>query len=281
MGNKDSEARASSAVMDKLEEFDLQMKQTDGVASVRSLVGFVKQVTQNYAETFIKWRALPEDKAQIAQGVGAATRLGNELMNSGCKAMAISIFTSDHQATTIDRIVEKIKEFKAAGGDDDRVTFKLASGNVGVMAATNEVVHASDKWVNLALFASVSLLCLIIFRSWRVTLCIILPLALVTLLCNAVMALLGIGVKVNTLPVVALGVGVGVDYGIYLFESMTHAIKEHPEVTLREAFVDALKERGTASVFTAVTMTISVATWAFSALNSRPTWASCSRSCSW
>jgi len=267
VGAKDGEGPCvERPVMDKLEEFDLQMKQTDGVASVRSLAGFVKQVTQNYAETFIKWRALPEDKAQIAQGVGAATRLGNEMMSSGCKAMAISIFTSDHQATTIDKIVEKIKEFKAAGGDGDRVTFKLASGNVGVMAATNEVVHASDKWVNLALFASVSLLCLIMFRSWRVTLCIILPLALVTLLCNAVMTLLGIGVKVNTLPVVALGVGVGVDYGIYLFESMTHALKEHPGMPLRAAFVDALKQRGTASVFTAVTMTISVATWSMSAL---------------
>jgi predicted RND superfamily exporter protein len=267
VGNKDSEGPCvERPVMDKLEEFDLQMKQTDGVASIRSLAGFVKQATQNFAETFIKWRALPEDKAQIAQGVAVATRAGNEFMSSGCKAMAISIFTSDHQATTIDNIVAKIKEFKAAGGDDDRVTFKLASGNVGVMAATNEVVHAADKWVNLALFASVSLLCLVMFRSWRVTLCIILPLALVTLLCNAVMALLGIGVKVNTLPVVALGVGVGVDYGIYLFESMTHALKEHPEMTLRQAFVDALKQRGTASVFTAVTMTISVATWSMSAL---------------
>ncbi len=267
VGNKDSKAPCiERPVMDKLEEFDLQMKQTDGVATVRGLAGFIKQVTQNYAETFIKWRVLPEDTAQIAQGVGFATRLGNEMMSSGCKAMAISIFTSDHQATTISNIVDKIKEFKAAGGDDDRVQFRLASGNVGVMAATNEVVHASDKWVNLALFASVSLLCLIMFRSLRVTLCIILPLALVTLLCNAVMTLMGIGVKVNTLPVVALGVGVGVDYGIYLFESMTHALKEHPEMTLREAFVDALKQRGTASVFTAITMTISVATWAMSAL---------------
>jgi predicted RND superfamily exporter protein len=98
-----------------------------------------------------------------------------------------------------------------------------------------------------------------------VTLCIILPLALVTILCNALMAALGIGVKVNTLPVVALGVGVGVDYGIYLFERMRHEIHERNR-SLRDAYVQALKQRGTASVFTAVTMTVSVATWAFSAL---------------
>jgi len=93
---------------------------------------------------------------------------------------------------------------------------------------------------------------------------VILPLALVTVLCNALMALLGIGVKVNTLPVVALGVGVGVDYGIYLFERIKHEMQGG--MTLVHAYIEALKQRGTASLFTAVTMTISVGTWYFSAL---------------
>src|SRR6188474_210085 len=252
-------------VMDRMEDFDFQMRQVDGVATVRGLAGFVKSITQSFAETFAKWRMLPEERAQIAQGIGYATRMGNEFMNSRCTAMPVSIFTTDHQATTIERIVERIKAFKAAGGDTDKVTFRLASGNVGVMAATNEVVEASEKWVNLALFASVTLLCLLTFRSWRVTLCIIVPLAIVTVLCNALMAMLDIGVKVNTLPVVALGVGVGVDYGIYLFERMKHEM-EDGGLALKDAFVEALKQRGTASVFTAVTMTVSVATWMFSAL---------------
>ena len=252
-------------VMDKMEDFEFQMRQVDGVATVRSLSGFVKTMTQNFAETYSKWRMLPESKAQIAQGVGYATRLGNEFMNSRCTAMPVSIYTSDHQATTIEHIVDKIKEFKEAGGDTDRVTFRLASGNVGVMAATNEAVHAADKWVNLALFASVMALCLVTFRSFPITLCVVLPLALVTVLCNALMAMLGIGVKVNTLPVVALGVGVGVDYGIYLFERMKHEMEDNG-LNLRDSFVEALKQRGTASIFTAATMTISVATWIFSAL---------------
>jgi uncharacterized protein len=252
-------------VMDKMEDFEFQMRQVDGVATVRSLSGFVKTMTQNFAETYSKWRMLPESKAQIAQGVGYATRLGNEFMNSRCTAMPVSIYTSDHQATTIEHIVDKIKEFKEAGGDTELVTFRLASGNVGVMAATNEAVHAADKWVNLALFASVMALCLVTFRSFPITLCVVLPLALVTVLCNALMAMLGIGVKVNTLPVVALGVGVGVDYGIYLFERMKHEMEDNG-LNLRDSFVEALKQRGTASIFTAATMTISVATWIFSAL---------------
>ena len=251
-------------VLDPIGELELYLRQDDGVSSVRSLAGFVGSITQAYAETDLKWRVLPEPTAQIAQGVGFATRVGTEYMNSACNAIPVSIYTRDHQADTIATLMGKIKAFKAAN-DNDQVEFQLASGNVGVMAATNEVVHAGDKLVNSALFASVTLLCLWMFRSWRITLCVIVPLALVTVLCNALMALLGIGVKVNTLPVVALGVGVGVDYGIYLFERIKHEMHERGS-SLREAFVEALKQRGTASVFTAVTMTLSIATWAFSSL---------------
>ena len=46
------------------------------------------------------------------------------------------------------------------------------------------------------------------------------PLALVSVLVYAVMAIVGIGLKVNTLPMVALGAGIGVDYGIYLWSRM-------------------------------------------------------------
>ncbi|MEJ5056892.1 MULTISPECIES: efflux RND transporter permease subunit [unclassified Pseudomonas] len=251
-------------VLDPINELELYLRQDDGVSSVRSLAGFVGNITQAYAETDLKWRVLPEPTAQIAQGVGFATRVGTEYMNSACNAIPVSIYTKDHQADTISNLMDSIKAFKAAY-DNDQVTFELASGNVGVMAATNEVVHAGDRLVNGALFASVTLLCLWMFRSLRITLCVIIPLALVTVLCNALMALLGIGVKVNTLPVVALGVGVGVDYGIYLFERIKHEMDDGG-ITLREAFVEALKQRGTASVFTAVTMTLSIATWAFSNL---------------
>jgi len=252
-------------VMDKVEDFEFQMRQVEGVATVRTLSGFVKSITQSFAETFAKWRMLPESRAQIAQGVGYATRLGNELMDSRCTAMPLHLFTSDHQATTISHIVEKVKAFKEAGGDTDKITFRLASGNVGVMAATNEAVAAADKWVNLTVFASVGLFCYLTFKSWRFALCVMLPLGLVTLLCSAAMAMLGIGVKVNTLPVVSLGVGVGVDYGLYLFERIKHEMHDLGR-SLGDAYVEALKARGTASVFTSLTMTIGVGSWYFSDL---------------
>jgi len=115
-----------------------------------------------------------------------------------------------------------------------------------------------------SIFGAIAVLCLVTFRSWKAVLCIVVPLAIVSILCNALMAMLGIGLKVATLPVIALGVGVGVDYGIYLFERIKHVMNEGHG--LRTAFYEAMRQRGTAAVFTALTMSAGVGTWAFSAL---------------
>ena len=132
------------------------------------------------------------------------------------------------------------------------------------MAATNEAVEAAESDMLAALFVAVGVLCFITFLSWRASLCVLVPLVLVAYFANAVMAILGIGLKVSTLPVVALGVGVGVDYGIYLFaRTLTHM---RAGLDLRQAYHRALKQVGTAVIFTATTMTLGVATWYFSSL---------------
>ena len=250
--------------LDAIDRFEFLMRQTDGVQSARGIAGFTKMAAVGYSEGDVKWAAIPETREARNQAVSFSTRGGGDLVNRDCSAMNVSIFTRDHRASTLARIIDEVKRFKEAF-DGPQLRFLLASGNAGVMAATNEAVAAADHWVNWALFATVTLLCLATFRSWRYTLCIVLPLGLVTVLCYAVMAMLGIGMKVNTLPVVALGVGVGIDYGIYLFEVIRHERRSR-NATLRAALIEALRQRGTASIFTAVTMTVGVATWIFSDL---------------
>src|SRR5688500_12022905 len=108
------------------------------------------------------------------------------------------------------------------------------------------------------------MLCLLSLRSLRATLCIVVPLAIVSWLAYALMALLGIGLKTSTLPVVALGVGIGVDYGIYLFARLTAAQKAG--AYFEDAMLTALKDTGSAVVFTGLTLAIGVSTWIFSDL---------------
>ena len=107
-------------------------------------------------------------------------------------------------------------------------------------------------------------LCLLTFRSIRATLCTVLPLSLVSVLAYALMAKVGIGLKVSTLPVAALGVGIGVDYGIYIFSRLkVHLDDGEP---LPEAYLRTLKETGSAVVVTGFTLAAAVSTWAWSAL---------------
>jgi predicted RND superfamily exporter protein len=249
-------------IMDTIDRFEMTLRNVQGVQGVLSLPTMAKIINAGWNEGNPRWRVLSRDPTVLAQSV-TPVDTSTSLLDTDCNAMQIMIFTRDHQGTTIAHVVNEVKKFMAENRSDE-LEFKLALGNVGVMAATNEAVDAAEVTMLLLLFVSISLLCLIEFRSWRALLCIIVPLAIGAVLCNALMSLLGIGLKVSTLPVIALGVGVGVDYGIYLYERMAHA--QDQGLDLPAAFLEALRQRGTAIGFTAATMAISVGTWAFSAL---------------
>ena len=250
-------------VMDTIDRFELHMRNVAGVKSVLALPGVAKVINAGWNEGSLKWRALSRNPDVLAQSV-TPVDTATGLLNTDCSAMQVLIFTGDHQGETIAHIVSEIKKF-SAGNNSDKIKFLLAGGNVGVMAATNEAVDAAEPAMLMSIFGAIILLCLLTFMSWRAMLCIITPLILVSIFCNALMAMLGIGLKVSTLPVIALGVGIGVDYGIYLFERIKHRMQEYGNA-LPEAFYEALRQRGTAAVFTAVTMGIGVGSWAFSAL---------------
>ncbi len=249
-------------LMSVIERFDWFMQNAPGTQSVISLPGLAKTVNSGFNEGNLKWRQLPRDPQVMAQSV-TPVDTATGLLNPDCSAMQVLVFTTDQQGETIASLVANVKDF-AARNNSDKLEFKLATNNMGVTAATNEAVDAARWEMNFAIFGALLVMCMITFRSLRATLCILIPLAIVSVLCEALMPVLGIGLKVSTLPVIALGVGVGVDYGIYLYDRIEVHLEEGKALAV--AFFEALKERGTAMVFTAVTMTIGVGTWAMSAL---------------
>jgi len=249
-------------VVDLIDRLELYVRGIDGVQSVTSVAGIGKLVISAFNEGNPRYRALPRSQTGLSTGSKAFDpNLG--LNNESCRAIQVLIFMKNHDGTVIAHAMDDIKKFIAANPVKG-VKLRLASGNVGVMAATNEAVASAEVTMLLAIFGALALLCLLTFRSVTAVICIIVPLTMVSIFCNALMAMLGIGLKVATLPVVALGVGVGVDYGIYLFERIQHDLDGGMD--FRTAFYEAMRQRGTAAVFTAITMAIGVGTWAFSAL---------------
>jgi predicted RND superfamily exporter protein len=185
------------------------------------------------------------------------------LFNSDCSVMPVMMFTSDHRAETIERVVAEVKKWRAEN-PTPKAKFRLATGNVGVMAATNEEVKAKEYPILAGVFAAVILMCLLTFRSVTGTLCVVIPLALVSILAYAIMAIVGIGLKVSTLPMVALGVGIGVDYGIYLFSRMQEYLDRGESV--HDSYLHTLRVTGASVVFTGITLAVGVVTWVFSPL---------------
>jgi len=249
-------------IMSTIEKFDWYMQNVEGTQSVMSLPGLARNINAGFNEGNLKWRQLPREQTMMAQSV-TPIDTATGLLNPDCSAMQILVNTTDQQGDTLKRLVSEIKNMSAVS-NSDKLEFKLATGNMGVTAATNEALNSARYEMHAAIFGALLLMCWATFRSLRATLCILIPLAIVSVLCEALMPMLGIGLKVSTLPVIALGVGVGVDYGIYLFDRLEVHLEEGME--LSAAFFEALKERGAAMIFTAVTMTLGVGTWAMSAL---------------
>ncbi|HRI80851.1 MAG TPA: efflux RND transporter permease subunit [Opitutaceae bacterium] len=249
-------------VVSLMDRFEGHIRAVPGVQSVISLSSTAKVVNSMFNEGSLKWRVLPHNPAALAQAV-SPIETATGLLNSDGSVLPIMIFLTDHKAETIRAVTDAVKAFRTAN-PSDKVKFQLASGNVGVMAATNEVVAAAQNPILFWVFATIILLCLITFRSLRATICIVVPLAIVSYLAYAVMVCLEIGLKTSTLPVVALGVGIGVDYGIYLFSRLTTALKRGDY--FEDAMYAAYTQTGSAVVFTGFTLAIGVCTWMFSDL---------------
>jgi len=132
------------------------------------------------------------------------------------------------------------------------------------MAATNDEVRAVDHEMLWLLYAAVFVMCLLSFRNPLAALCIVLPLVLVTELGHSLMVELDIGKKVNTLTVLALGVGIGVDYAIYIFARMRESMRQGRSLT--DSYFVALKTTGIAIFYTALTLAVGVGMWVFSDL---------------
>lgn len=249
-------------IMTAIDGFAWHMNNVPGVQSVVGLPGIAKTIYSGWNEGSLKWRVLPRNQSSMVQAVGYVPT-SSRLLNSDCSVMPIMIFTEDHKAETIDRIIMEVKNYRQQQNYEN-ISFRLATGNVGVMAATNEEVSAAQFPILLYVFGAVILLCYVQFRSIRAVFCIVLPLGLVSLLAYALMSLLEIGLKVSTLPVVALGVGVGVDYGIYIFSRLRSNISKG--MPLQQAYLHTLAVTGNGVVFTGATLAIGVATWIFSPL---------------
>ncbi|MDJ0751090.1 MAG: MMPL family transporter [Woeseiaceae bacterium] len=241
-----------------IDRFQEVISDTPGVQSVISLVNISRRVTMAMNEGNPKWYTLSSNRYILNNSLA---HVPSNLINTDCSMVPVLVFLNDHKAETLDAVVADVEAF-AEQYNSDAVRFLLAAGNSGIESATNIVISKAQYQMLALVYGVVSFLVFVTFRSWRPVACIVIPLALTSVLGQALMAYLGIGVKVATLPVIALGVGIGVDYGIYIYSKMDTYLQRGLDVY--ESYVKTLQTTGMAVGFTGITLAIGVGTWIFS-----------------
>ncbi|PYY81949.1 RND family transporter [Pseudomonas sp. TKO26] len=259
----DSQAACEEVAVGQYQDrFVWAMQEVPGVLSVASFSSNLRQFNEGYNEGNPKMGAVPIDPVNYAALATEVARTPG-LMRTDCSMSAVHLYLADHKATTINRVIEAAKAFRSQYPMPG-VVVRLASGNAGVLAAINEEVEKSETPMLLYVYAAIALLVFVVYRDWRAVLVCCLPLTIGTFIGYWFMKELQIGLTIATLPVMVLAVGIGVDYAFYIYNRLQlHQAHGQP---ITKAVEHALLEVGIATIFTAITLAIGVATWAFSEL---------------
>ncbi len=237
------------------------LEQVPGVQKSSSLADTMRAYTAGSTEGNPKWATISDTQAIVDAQINNALSWNSEFLNNLCTLSPVLAYLSDHKAETLDGVVTAASEF-AAKHDTEERKFLLAAGSAGIEAATNIVVKEANRTMLIYVYAAVVVLCAIAFRSWRAVVVAVLPLILTSVLAEALMVTLGIGVKVATLPVVALGVGIGVDYALYLLS--VQLAQQRMGFSLGQAYQRAVAFTGKVVALVGVTLAAGVVTWVWS-----------------
>lgn len=238
-----------------------QLRELPGVQTTFSSADGVRLAVSGSFEGNPKWQAIPRNNSNRVQAFNMFTADRPELADRGCMITPIVAYLTDHKAATLERVVDAVEEFSNAHGTEHR-QFLLAAGSAGIEATTNIVVKQSFWTLHFVLYGAVALLCFIAFRSWRAVVVAIVPLIITSILCEALMVWLNIGIKVSMLPVIAVGVGVGVDYALYLLSVQLSLQRQG--VTLAKSYEGSLDFVGRIVALVGLTMAAGVIPWIWS-----------------
>ncbi|MES2929895.1 MAG: MMPL family transporter [Pseudomonadota bacterium] len=242
----------------KVDDLEWQLRQLPGVESTNTLALLNRRVLTGLNEGNPRWYEMLPSQDMINTITANAPR---GLYNDACSLLTMYVFLADHRAETLTRVVDHVEAFARANDSSD-AQFLLAAGSAGIEAATNIVVRQAWRTMLWLVYSAVVVLAFIAFRSWRAVVVAIVPLLVTSFLAEALMVALGMGVKVATLPVIALGVGIGVDYALYILSVMLSLLREGK--SLSEAYYRALAFTGKVVILTGLTLGIAVATWVWS-----------------
>lgn len=268
VSGKKEGALKEPSVLEGMERFQKYMEaqpEVGGSISLADILPAVKRVVREGNARYQELGGNADENGELVYMFVSGADPGDmdRFADPQAKNGAVTLFFRDHQGETIRTAIARVKEY-VANNKLDEAEFLLAGGLVGVLAAVNEVILAGQiEAIALALLVLV-VCCMITYRSTVAGMFFMVPVLLSNTLTFSYMAWQGIGMNINTLPVVALGIGLGVDYSFYIVDGIREELHHHKDVG--RAILKSISTSGKGVLITALTLVTSVVLWSFSSL---------------
>lgn len=261
-------ARQSETVMTAFQLQRLLEQGEDAPRATLSYGDYLGEGNRLFAGGNPKWLSLdPNDQAVNAAAtavmIGTSSKAFSHVADFNLQNSTVSLWYPDNKQDTVDSALASARAaVEKIGTDFEDFRIRLGSGTIALQQATNHVVERYH-WVVIGLLNLVILaLATFAYRSPVAALVLMIPVNLSNISLQATMHALGIGLDVNSMMVAAIGVGVGIDYGIYLLSRICEEYHEQKGDWAR-ALTVSLKTTGKAIMFTATIMLISIVPWYF------------------
>jgi predicted RND superfamily exporter protein len=268
VAGKEKGAMREPEVLDSMASFQRYMESQPEVGGSISLADILPQVRRVLREGNPMYAELGRDANENGELTymfvsGSDPGDMDRYADADAQNGAVTLFFRDHQGETIRTAVARVQEY-VANNPIEKAEYLLAGGLVGVLAAVNEVILAGQiEAIALALLVLV-VCCTVTYRSTVAGVFFMIPVMLSNTITFSYMALNDIGMNINTLPVVALGIGLGVDYTFYIVDGIREEL--HHSSDVEAAILKSLRSAGRGVLITALTLITSVGLWSFSSL---------------
>ena len=259
----------SEVVMARMQKFQRYMEVQPEIGGTLSIADVLPAVNRTLREDNIRYQELGSNALANGELLFMFERTAepgdmNRFVDEHRGNASVVLFFSDHQGQTIMTAVARIKQFIAENKHIDGGDIFLAGGLVGVIAAVNEVILSGQiESIALALLI-LMIACIVVYRSSIAGLFFMVPVVLSNVVTFAFMAVKDIGMNINTVPVAALGIGLGVDYALYICDRIKSEYEQGKDE--KESVWIALHCAGRGVLVTALVLVFSVLLWLNSSL---------------
>jgi len=246
-----------------MEEFGAYMANVVNFGGTRDIPNLVRSINRLYHYDDPRWSLIPATQKDVGNTLfmyeaGAAIPgVILEYMDLEGRTANFVVFFKDATGPTVYAAVDAAKKFLAEHPLEG-VTPRFAGGIIGTTAAGNEEVQESELNQTILIMIVVMLSVMATYRSITAAILVFVVLAMAVIINRAYMGFRGIGLNINTLPVTAVGIGLGVDYAIYMLDRIREEVRHR---TLDDAVRVSLATTGAAVLFTAVTVVAGIVYW--------------------